>query len=156
MPSVLKRTLIFIVLLVAGLVVYSTWYGIKADRYNETVIPYLEQALPELASWRYSQLKPLLSPQAQVEFETEQGQAVYRLFSQLGRFESSGKPEYLGDRSGSSEALGDIEILAYQVPLQFESGPAVIKLNLASNGQRYFIHHFGIHSEIFADSKAEE
>ena len=150
MGSILQRTLIFIGLLVAGLVIYSTWYGIKADRHDEAVVPYLESALPQLTSWQYSQLEPLLSPQAQIEFDSDEGQAVYKLFSKLGRLESIGTPEYLGDRSETSEALGDIEVVAYQVPLQFETGPGVIKINLASDGERYYIHHFGIHSEIFA------
>ena len=150
MGTILQRTLIFVGLLIAGLVVYSSWYGLKADRYNETVVPYLESALPKLTSWQYSQLKPLLSPQAQIEFDSDEGQAVYKLFSKLGRLESIGMPEYLGDRSETSEVLGDIEVVAYQVPLQFESGPGVIKINLAGDGERYYIHHFGIHSEIFA------
>lgn len=151
MSSIWRRSLVFIALLVAGLVVYSLWYGIKADRYDESVVPFLQSALPELTSWQYDRLRPLLSPEARVEFESEQGQAVYRLFSRLGRLESQGRPEYLGDRSDTTESLGDILLLAYQVPLQFESGPAVIKLNLAVDGQNYFIHHFGIHSEIFAE-----
>jgi hypothetical protein len=150
MGSILQRTLIFVGLLVAGLVVYSSWYGIKADRFDETVVPYLESALPKLTSWQYAQLKPLLSPQAQIEFDSDEGQAVYKLFSKLGQLESIGTPEYLGDRSETSEALGDIEVVACQVPLQFETGPGVIKKNLASDGERYYIHHFGIHSEIFA------
>ena len=150
MGTILQRTLIFVGLLIAGLVVYSSWYGLKADRYNETVVPYLESALPKLTSWQYAQLKPLLSPQAQIEFDSDEGQAVYKLFSKLGRLESIGTPEYLGDRSETSEVLGDIEVVAYQVPLQFESGPGVIKINLASDGERYYIQHFGIHSEIFA------
>jgi hypothetical protein len=149
MGSILQRTLIFVGLLVAGLVVYSGWYGIKADRYDETVVPYLKSSLPTLTSWQYSRLKPLLSPQARIEFDSDEGQAVYRLFSKLGRLESIGTPEYLGDRSETSEELGDIEVVAYQVPLQFETGPGVIKINLASDGERYYIHHFGIHSEIF-------
>ena len=115
------------------------------------VPPDQQSALPELASWQYDRLKPLLSAEARVEFESEQGQAVYRLFSRLGRLESLGRPEYLGDRSDTIESVGDILVLAYQVPLQFESGPAVIKLNLGTDGENFFIHHFGIHSEIFAD-----
>jgi len=150
MPPILNRTLKFVALVVVGLIVYSLWYGIKADRYDETVVPYLELTLSKLTSWQYAQLKPLLSPQAQDEFETEEGQAVYRLFGKLGRLESSGTPEYLGDRSETSKALGDIEVVAYQVPLQFESGPGIIKIHLASDGERYYIHHFGIRSEIFA------
>jgi hypothetical protein len=149
MPSILHRSLIFVGLLVVGLVVYAAWYGIKADRYDKVAIPYLDSALPELASWRYERLQPFLSPGARVEFDSDEGQAVYQLFSKLGRLESQGKPEYLGERSTTTELLGDIQLLAYQVPLQFETGPAIIKLNLANDGQRYFIHHFGIHSEIF-------
>jgi len=150
MSSMLKRTLTFVGLLVAGLVLYSAWYGIKADRYDETIIPYLESALPKLTSWQYAQLKPMLSPQALIEFDSDEGQAVYRLFSKLGRLESIGTPRYLGERSETSEALGDIEVVAYQVPLQFETGPGVIKINIVSDGERFYIHHFGIHSEIFA------
>jgi hypothetical protein len=52
MPSILHRSLIFVGLLVVGLVVYAAWYGIKADRYDKVAIPYLDSALPELASWR--------------------------------------------------------------------------------------------------------
>ncbi len=34
--------------------------------------------------------------------------------------------------------------------LVFESGPAVIKILLASNGESYYIHHLGINSELFS------
>ncbi len=33
---------------------------------------------------------------------------------------------------------------------EFESGPAVIKVNLANDGQFYIIHRLGISSEIFS------
>ena len=152
MPSVAKRTLIFVGLLVAGMVLYALWFGIKADNYDKTVVPYLDSALPKLTSWHYAELRPLLSPQAQLEYQSEQGQATYQLLSKLGALESVGKPAYLGDHSGSSPGLGDIQLVTYQVPLQFESGPALIKLKLAlaSDGKQYFIHQFGIHSEVFA------
>ena len=119
MSPILKRSLIFIVLMAAGLVLYMSWYNIKAERFNETAIPYLEQALPKLTSWQYPELEMLLSPTAKTVF--------------------------------ASDKVRDVELIAYQVQLEFETGPAVIKLNLASDGQRYDIHHFGIHSHIFAD-----
>jgi hypothetical protein len=150
MPLMLKRSLMFFGFLIAGLVVYSLWYGIKADRYDETVVPYLESALPKLTSWQYSQLKPLLTPQARIEFDSDEGQTIFLLFSKLGRLESIGTPEYLGNRSEANDQQGEIEVVAYQVPLQFESGPGIIKIHLASDGERYYIHHFGIQSEIFA------
>jgi len=150
MPLILRRSLIFFALLIGGLVLYSLWYGIKADRYQETAVPYLESALPKLTSWQYEQLKPLLSPTARLDFENEKLQAAYRLFSKLGQLKSMGKPQYITDRNDTSTELGDIEIIDYQVPLQFDSGPAVIKITLAADGKSYYIHHFGFHSEIFA------
>jgi hypothetical protein len=151
MPLILRRSLIFFTLLIGGLVLYSLWYGIKADRYEETAVPYLESALPKLTSWQYEQLKPMLSPAARLDFENEKVQAAYRLFSQLGQLKSMGKPQFIANRNDTSKALGDIEIIDYQVPLQFDSGPAVIKIKLAADGNSYYIHHFGFHSEIFAD-----
>jgi hypothetical protein len=150
MPLILRRSLIFFALLIGGLVLYSLWYGIKADRYEETAVPYLESALPILTSWQYEQLKPILSPAARLDFENKKLQAAYRLFSQLGQLKSIGKPQYISNRNDTSKALGDFEIINYQVPLQFDSGPAVIKITLVADGKSYYIRHFGFHSEIFA------
>jgi len=155
MSPILKRSSIFVALMVAGLVLYMSWYKIKAERHNETAIPYLEQALPQLTSWRYAQLEPLLSPASQAVFASEKVRAAYRAYNRLGRLRSVERPEFLGDRSEKIDQLGEVELIAYQVPLQFESGPAVIKLNLASDGQRYYIHHFSIQSRVFgADDSA--
>ena len=151
MPLILRRSLIFIALLVAGLVLYTLWYGIKADRYDETAIPYLESALPMLASWEYQQLRPLLSPGARLDFENPKVQAAYQNFSSLGQLKSMEKPQFVANRFDSSDELGDIEIVDYKVPLLFDSGPAMIKVKLIADGKSYFIHHFGIHSEQFTD-----
>ncbi len=156
MPLVLQRSFIFIVLLIGGLVVYSFWYGIKADRYEETVVPYLESALPKLVSWQYAELEPLLSPEARLVFENEEVRAAYRSYSRLGQFKSAGKPQYMGDSSGSSSALSDVEVIAYQMSLEFDSGPAMIKISLIADGKSYYVNHFGIHSEIFVDEKSAD
>ena len=151
MPSVLQRSFIFITLLIAGLVAYSLWFGIRADRYEETAIPYLESALPKLISWQYRKLESLLSPEARLVFESEEVRAAYRSYSRLGQFKSAGKPQFIGNSSDSSPTLGDVELIAYQMPLEFDSGPAMIKINLIATGESYTISHFGIHSEIFGD-----
>jgi hypothetical protein len=151
MHLILKRSLIFVTLMIAGLAVYVMWFDMKAEKYDETVIPYLNKALPKVSSWNYLKFKPMLSPRALAEFETDKGQAVYRLFTQLGNLESIGKPQYISNKSESSSGLGEVEIVSYSVPVVFESGPAVIKILLVSNGQSYFIHHLGISSGIYAE-----
>ncbi len=153
MHLILKRSLIFVTLMIAGLAVYVMWFDMKAEKYDETVIPYLNKALPKVSTWNYSEFKPMLSPRALAEFETDKGQAVYQLFTRLGNLESIGKPQYLSNESESSSGLGEVEIVSYSVPVVFESGPAVIKIHLASNGQSYFIHHLGISSEIYSEAQ---
>jgi len=150
MSLILRRSLIFFGLLLAGLVLYSFWYGIKADRYEETAIPYLESVMPKLTSWQYDQLRPLLSPVARADFENKKLQAAYQSFSRLGRFQSMEKPRFTASRAESSEKSGDIELIDYQVALQFDTGPALIKITLVADGKAYHIQHFGFHSEIFA------
>jgi hypothetical protein len=137
--------------MLAGLVLYAFWFGIKADRYDETAIPYLESAMPVLTSWQYDQLRPLLSPGAQLDFENEKVRAAYRSFGRLGRFQSMEKPRYMASRADSNTELGDIEIIEYQVELQFDSGPAVIKVKLVADGKSYHVRHFSFQSEIFAE-----
>lgn len=155
MSLLLRRSLIFFALLVGGLVLYTLWYGIKADRYDETAIPYLESALPRLASWDYAQLKPLLTSGARQDFEHEKVQAAYQAFSRLGQLQSMDRPQFVANRFDSSDEAEDIEIVDYKVPLQFDSGPAMIKIKLLADGKSYRIHHFGIHSEKFADSSGD-
>ncbi|MCP4429978.1 MAG: hypothetical protein GY806_03280 [Gammaproteobacteria bacterium] len=152
MPLILRRSLIFVALLLGGLVLYSLWFGMKADRFDDTAIPYLESSIPILASWQYEQLKPLLSPAAKSDFNNEKMQEAYQLFSRLGRFESMERPRYSKNHSDTSKEFGDVEVVDYQVPLQFETGPAIIKVKLIADGKSYYIHHFGIHSEIFSES----
>lgn len=151
MPLLIRRSLIFFGLLLGGLVLYSGWFGIKADRFDETAIPYLESSIPKLASWQYYQLRPLLSPGAKKDFENEKLREAYRSYDRLGQFKSMDKPQYSKDYSGTSKELGDIELVDYEVLLQFDSGPAMIKIKLVTDGTSYYIHHFGIHSEVFAE-----
>jgi hypothetical protein len=149
MSFILRRTLIFIGLMLAGLVLYAVWFGIKADRFDETAIPYLEAAMPMVASWQYQQLQPLLSPGARLDFENEKVRSAYEAFSQLGQFQSMDKPRYSASQKASSKELGDVEVVEYQVALQFDSGPALIRIKLLADGESYFVHHFSIQSEIF-------
>ena len=150
MSLILRRSLIFFVLLVAGLGLYSIWYGIKAVKFEETAIPYLESAMPRVASWQYDQLEPLLSPSARRDFENKKLKEAYRSFSQLGQFQSMEKPRYTASRNENSKEMGDIEVIDYEVVLQFDSGPAMIKIKLVADGTSYYVRQFGFHSEIFA------
>ena len=150
MSLILRRSLIFICLLAAGLTLYAFWYGIKADRYEETAIPWLESAMPRLTSWQYEQLEPLLSPSARADFKNEKLRAAYRSFGKLGQFQSMEKPRFTASHNDSSKELGDVEIIDYQVALQFDSGPAMMKIKLVADGNSYHVQHFGFHSEIFA------
>ena len=150
MSSVFQRSLIFIALMVAGLTLYSIMFGMKADRYDETAIPYLNQSLPELTSWKYSRLEPLLSPQAKKEFNTEKGQSDFLVFKRLGKLQSFGKPQYQSAGTDNSNEESKFSLVVYTILAEFETGPAKIKINLAINGESYLIHHFSIQSGIFA------
>ena len=151
MSFILRRSLIFISLMLAGLVIYALWFGIKADRYDETAIPFLQSAMPKLTSWQYEQLRPLLSPGAKQDFENEKVRAAYQSFSRLGRFQSMEKPRYTSSHSENIPQLGDVELVEYQVALQFDSGPAGVKIKLVTDGRSYHVQHFSFQSETFVD-----
>ncbi|MFT5597494.1 MAG: hypothetical protein ACI9YO_001125 [Gammaproteobacteria bacterium] len=138
--------------MVAGLALYAFWFGISADKYDETAVPYFEKHLPDITSWKYSKLKPLLTPEAQEKFETEVGRATFLLFTQLGQLKSSGKPQYGSKGAEFSEGLGEVDLVSYTVPVLFDTGPATIKAKLVINGDSYIIQHIGISSEVFAQT----
>jgi hypothetical protein len=149
MSLILRRSLIFITLLVGGLVLYSFWYGIKADRYEATAIPYIDSVMPAVTSWQPERLIPVLSPAAKADFENEKVRAAYQSLSRLGEFQGMQKPRFVASRADSSEQLGDVELIDYEVELQFDSGPAILKIKLVADGHSYHVRQFGFHSEIF-------
>lgn len=153
MGSLLKRSLIFIGIMVAGLAFYAVRFNMIADNFDETAIPYLNKAIPKLASWQYDELEPLLSPQAREIFKTDEGRAGYQRLTKLGRLSKIEKPQYQSDTADHTEALGDIRLISYTIPADFDTGPAIIKIKLASTDEAYYIHQFGIHSEIFAEAQ---
>ena len=71
----------------------------------------------------------------------------------VGYLESLGKPQFKANTTEFSEGLGEVEVLSYSIPAEFDSGPAVVNVDLASDGQSYFIHRFGANSEIFSEQK---
>jgi hypothetical protein len=150
MSLILRRSLIFMTLLVGGLVLYSLWYGIKADRYEETAIPYIESVMPAVTSWQPEQLIPVLSPDAKLEFTNAKVRAAYQSLSRLGQFQAMEKPRFVASRADSGEQLGDVELIDYEVAVRFDSGPAILKIKLVADGHSYHVRQFGFHSEIFA------
>jgi len=117
----------------------------------ETIVSRLENALARLVGWQYGWLEPLLPPAARAKFGAEAVRSIYQLRSRLGQLESIGKADYLGDKSESARTPGDFELIASPMPLQFDTGADLIKLNLARDARRYYIHHYGIQSRLFAD-----
>lgn len=150
MHPLLKRTLIFIALMIAGLVLYVKWFDIRADRYDETAVPYLRTAVPILTEWQIESLLPLLSPDARRDFENERLRSAYLEFSRLGKLQSMQKPQFLASASATSQSLGDVELVEYEIATQFDSGPARIKVKLLLQGGDHYLHHFGFYSEVFA------
>ncbi len=62
------------------------------------------------------------------------------------------RPRYTKSYGENREAMGDIEVVEYQAEIAFDSGPAVIKIKLISDGKSYTIDHFGFQSEVFESS----
>ena len=155
MSLLIRRSLIFIVLLLGGLLLYTVWFSIKAERYDDTVIPYLESSIPILTSWQYSQLEPLLSPKARNDFENPALRQAYENFNRLGKFKSMERPQYTNNYDENRETLGVVEVVEYQASLLFDSGPAIIKIKLISDGKSYYIDYFGFQSDVFESSSQE-
>ena len=147
--SILQRTLIFIGLMIAGAILYSIWFGGKADKFDARVVPYLDKNLSVLVGWQYDQLLPLLSPPARVEFDTDDGRGFYKLLSNLGPLKTSGRPEYRSSDNASIDSMGEVTLVSYEVGLDFIAGPGMLKIQLLLGDEGVFVHHFGIQSEVF-------
>ncbi len=141
----------FFLVLIVIFIGLGIWYALNASKYTEVAQPYLEKNMPAAVSWDFEKLRPLLTPEALKEFETERGQKIYKLFSKLGALKSFEEPQFLGAQTGANINQGAYDIVNFAILGHFEAGDAQFHVTLATHGDSYLIHYININSDAFLE-----
>ncbi len=128
-------------LLICGWLYYRSEQ--QQAHYEVTAIPWLEQSLRRISSWRSSDLWPLLAPEAQAVISREQLDGVMAQYAPLGRFVSLGEPRFSRLASMLS-LLSSEQRIGYSALVEFENGEAVVTLTLLERDGRFYIYNINL------------
>ena len=149
--KILKSIGIFLLGLILLFVILAIWFSISSSKHTENATPYLNKNIPLISTWDFEQLRPLLTQPALEQFETEQGQKIFKFFSKLGKAKSFEQPEYLSSKSSITTTDGATEIVIFNMGGYFENGYATFTITLESDEYEYKIQHLKINSNVFIE-----
>jgi len=99
----------------------------EADRFN---IPVIENAMNQLSSWDYNDLKPYLSKRFIELLATEAFQKELDEISVLGKVVSIDTPRHVSHKSYNHWLFGKCAVNRYTVSTRFEKGKGSVNFKL--------------------------
>ena len=149
--KVLKFIGIFLLGFVLLFVVLAIWLSITSSKHTEKATPYLNKNIPLISKWDFEKLRPLLTQPALEQFETEQGQKIFKFFSKLGEAKSFEEPKFVNSKSSVTTTEGAKEMVIFNMGGHFENGYATFTITLESDDYEYKIQHLKINSDVFIE-----
>jgi hypothetical protein len=137
--------LLSVVVFFIAIIVFTSIVGINKE---ETFPPYIEEAVPKLATWDIEQYKLLMTQHGMESATPEQWQLYLQKLKKLGKLQSIGAPKLLKSRVATSLSRGNTTYAVYLVPLIFDTGKAHVQLGLQHNNGKVQIYSIRFLSDL--------
>lgn len=121
------------------------WFKYEQSKYAATAIPYIQTALPRIATWDRETAKSLMSPEARQKLPDAELDKVFNWFKKLGEFKTMEQPSLVYIYAGLT-SHGVVNTLTYQVPVHFSAGDAMVTMQVVDDGAGFKILSFHINS----------
>ena len=146
----LKKFLIgigaFASLIIIGIIGIGIYTGYKSAEYDETAVPYIKAAIPEISKWDKDIFYSYLSSEAKEEINEDDLAKIIRLFSKMGSLISFEEPEFTKSHSYVAVGGNPRTIIVYNVDAKYENGEALLKFTLVGENDVLKLHHFNLSS----------
>lgn len=110
-----------------GIITITTIF--KPD-HKEVFEPFIQEAIPRLASWDIQEYQSIMSTEGYQSATEEQWHHILQMFAKLGTYQQCLEPELLSTKTFINTKSGIITHAVYQVPILFDTGLAHVKLSL--------------------------
>jgi len=107
---------------------------------KETFPPYIEEAVPKLATWDIDQYEILMSKKGFGSATPRDWQIYLDMFEKLGVLQKVGVPNLQNSRVESKVSSGSTTYATYLVPLIFDTGEAQVQLGLQYSSEKIEIN----------------
>lgn len=145
---VLGVIFLVLVLIISGIGVF-TWY--KSSKYENTAVPYIKAAIPELSKWDIEITKEYMAPEVKKEISDEDLNKVIKYLSKLGSLVSIEKPSFTNIYAGATLDSGKKTFVTYTINALYENGNAVITITLLDLGGSFNVYKLNINSMALAE-----
>jgi hypothetical protein len=141
---------IFLVIVIAlGGMGLFTWY--KASQYEDTAVPYIKAAVPELSQWDPDLTKKYMVPKVLKETTDEKFAKIIKYLSKLGTLITLGEPSFTKIHTGATLEDGKQTVVTYTIDAVYEKGDATITMSLLDLGTSFQVYKFHIASLALAE-----
>ena len=146
----LKKFLIgagaFASLITIGYVGIGAYKNHEAAQYNDTAIPYIKSAIPEISKWDKDIFYNYLSSEAKENIDKDDMANIFIVFSKMGSLISYEDPEFSKSDSYAPASGETKTIVTYNVDAKYENGDATLTFTLVGVNEKVELHHFNLRS----------
>jgi hypothetical protein len=146
-----KKFIVYVLFIILTAVSIYFGYGyIQSTRFDPTVVPYIEQAVPQLSRWDVDATKALLDEEALRRVSDDDLATMMNYLTRIGELQSMARPRFKSTSKAMTTGAVERDVVSYQVAAEYSSGPAEITLSLVERDGTYALLHFNFQSQALA------
>ena len=143
----LKKFVIYaIFVFITGFSAYFYYGYYQSSQYDGTIIPYIQEVLPEISTWDPEIVKQYLAPEVLRTVTDENLEKIMGALAQIGELQSIGEVKFKKKATGGAGDLVQQPVITYTVKAQYSMGEALVTLSLLDKGDSYNVYHFNFES----------
>lgn len=147
----MKKIIVYALFVVLTAVSIYFGYGyLQAKRFDPTVVPYIEQAVPQLSRWDVATTKALLDEEALQRVSDEDLATMMAYLTRIGELQGFDRPYFKSTSKTMTTGAIERAVVTYRVKANYSSGPAEITLSLVERDGGYSLLHFNFQSQALA------
>jgi hypothetical protein len=146
MKKILQAIIIIFLLIVALIISLVTYSYFKAEQYNNSAVPYINQKIPELSSWNPEEMKKYIAPDTSQKNTDEYLTILTLKLAELGQLKNFDEPQFVNIESIETLLDGKQTIATYNILTRYENGDANITMRLLEGDDGFKIYTFYVGS----------
>ena len=144
----LKKFIIYaIFVFITGFSAYFYYGYYQSSQYDGTVIPYIQEVLPEISTWDPKIVKQYLAPEVLRTVTDDNLENIMGALAQIGELQSIEEVKFKKKATGGAGDLVQQPVITYTVKAQYSMGEAIVTLSLRDKGGSYDVYHFNFESK---------
>lgn len=147
----MKKLMFYALFVVSAAVSTYFIYGyVQSSRFDPTVIPYIEQAIPQLSRWDVAATKALLDEEALNRVTDEDLMQMMNYLTRIGELQDFDKPRFKSTSKAMTTGAIERDVVTYLIKTRYNTGPAELTLSLVDRDGQYRLLHFNFQSQALA------